>query len=115
MSIRHPGHPFASLVLLAVDRRGQPLVLISRLAVHTRNLEVDPRASILVSDVQPGGDPLGSDRVTLLGRARRLDADSSEATGRLYIERHPAARAWIGFGDFAFWRDRKSRRLNYSH
>src|SRR5689334_18074420 len=62
VSRKHPGHPFASLMPYALDERGRPLVLISAMAVHTQNLESDPRASLFV--LQPtGGDPLAAARV----------------------------------------------------
>src|SRR5262245_65544357 len=71
LSRRHPGHPFGSVMPYAPDDRGAPLLLISSMAMHTQNLEADPRASLLVT--QPGWteDPLAGGRVTLMeiGRA----------------------------------------------
>jgi hypothetical protein len=104
VSARHPGHPFASLMLHAADGQGRPLFLISSLAVHTRNLQADPRASFLVADPGAAADPLAAGRVTLLGQARRLDATEVDEARALYLARHPAAAAWVDFGDFAFWR-----------
>jgi heme oxygenase (biliverdin-IX-beta and delta-forming) len=101
---RRPGHPFASLMPYAADGLGRPLLLISGLAVHTRNLEADPRASLLVADARPGTDPLAAERVTLLGDARRLAAMEVDEARGLYLARHPDAAAWVDFGDFAFWR-----------
>ena len=82
LSRRHPGHPFVSVMPYAPDERGRPLVLISGLAMHTQNLDADPRASLLV--VQAGHeDPLAMARVTLMGRAERLPAaDRAAAAGR---------------------------------
>jgi heme iron utilization protein len=88
----------------AADGLGRPLLLISGLAVHTRNLEADPRASLLVADAGPGADPLAAERVTLLGDARRLAAGEVGDARTLYLARHPDAAAWVDFGDFAFWR-----------
>ncbi|HEV3348702.1 MAG TPA: pyridoxamine 5'-phosphate oxidase family protein, partial [Methylomirabilota bacterium] len=71
LSRRHPGHPFVSVMPYAPDERGRPLVLISGLAMHTQNLDADPRTSLLVA--QAGHeDPLAMARVTLMGRAHRL-------------------------------------------
>src|SRR5262245_28730894 len=70
---RHlPGHPFASIMPYALDAFGRPLFLISSMAMHTQNLQADPRASLLVT--QPGAvdDPLASGRVTLMGTAARV-------------------------------------------
>src|SRR5882672_6855839 len=63
---RHTGHPFSSLVNVATDADGSPLILISRLATHTANLESDPRASILLASTGKG-DPLAHPRLTVLG------------------------------------------------
>lgn len=103
-SRRHPGHPFASLMPYAPDDRGDALVLISALAVHTQNLQADPRASLLVSQPDPGGEPLAAGRVTLMGRARPVGEAEGEAVAGAYLDRHPTARYWVGFGDFGFWR-----------
>jgi putative heme iron utilization protein len=104
LSRRHPGHPFGSVMPYASDERGQPLVLISGMAMHTRNLEADPRASLLVT--QPGreDDPLAAGRATLVGGARRLAEPDLSAARARYLERHPEAAAWVDFDDFAFWR-----------
>jgi hypothetical protein len=103
VSRRHPGHPFASVMPYAEDERGRPVLLISRLAVHTQNLEHDPRASLLVA--QPGADdPLAAGRVTLLGTGERLVGAEAVAVRARYLERHPRARHWVDFEDFAFWR-----------
>src|SRR5947207_13552493 len=76
LSRRHPGHPFASVMPYALDDAGRPAVLISSMAMHTQNLQADPRASLLVT--QPGlgpqreesDDPLARARLTLVGDAR---------------------------------------------
>jgi heme iron utilization protein len=104
LSRRHPGHPFASVMPYTIDDTGRPLFLISAMAMHTQNLEGDPRASLLV--MQPGwdGDPLAAARLTLMGDVRRvLDADTVEVRER-YLARHERARYWVDFEDFGFWR-----------
>jgi hypothetical protein len=101
-SRRHPGHPFVSVMPYAPDERGRPLFLISTLAMHTRNLEADPRASLLVA--QAGDDPLALARVTLMGRGRPLTADDRAGARAAYLARHPNAIHWVDFDDFAFWR-----------
>ncbi|MCL6640960.1 MAG: pyridoxamine 5'-phosphate oxidase family protein, partial [Candidatus Rokubacteria bacterium] len=104
LSRRRPGHPFASLMPYAPDAQGRPLFLISALAEHNRNLEADPRASLLVT--QPGGEeePLAAGRVTLMGEARCLLGDEVAGARNLYLARHPGAGGWADFADFAFWR-----------
>ena len=104
LSRRHPGHPFGSVMPYALDDAGCPLFLISTMAMHTQNLETDPRASLLVT--QPGwdGDPLAAGRLTLMGEARRVsEADAPSARER-YLARHERARYWVDFEDFGFWR-----------
>ncbi len=104
LSRRHPGHPFVSVMPYATDGRGRPLLLISRLAMHTQNLETDPRASLLVTQATVGGDPLALARVTLMGRAARLGPAERNAARETYLARHPNAVYWVEFDDFAFWR-----------
>jgi heme iron utilization protein len=104
LSRRHPGHPFASVMPYALDAAGQPLFLISSMAMHTQNLEADPRASLLVTQPDWTGDPLAAGRLTLMGAARRVpDADAATARER-YLARHERARYWADFEDFGLWR-----------
>jgi heme iron utilization protein len=102
---RNTGHPFASLVNVATDADGSPLVLISRLATHTANLEVDPRASVLLAATGKG-DPLAHPRLTVLGAFVRIARDTPDAARaqRRFLARHPKSRLYAGFGDFSFWR-----------
>ena len=104
LSRRHPGHPFGSVMPYALDERGAPLLLISGMAMHTQNLESDPRASLLVT--QPGWteDPLAGGRVTLMGHAARVPGPGRPAAREAYLARHPQAAFWVDFEDFSFWR-----------
>ncbi|HEV8441693.1 MAG TPA: DUF2470 domain-containing protein [Methylomirabilota bacterium] len=104
LSRRHPGHPFGSVMPYALDEAGRPCFLISRLAMHTQNLEADPRASLLVAESAEGRDPLGVGRVTLMGRATPLPAADVPAARAAYLAWHPGASNWVDFDDFAFWR-----------
>lgn len=98
------GFPFASLVTVATDHDGAPLLLLSRLSAHTRNLDADPRASILLA--QGGkGDALAHPRITVTGHARRQDDPVIRARlRRRFLARHPKAALYADFGDFGFWR-----------
>lgn len=97
------GVPFGSLAPYGLDADGQPILLISRLAVHTRNLAADERASLLV--VEAGDDdPLAIGRVTLVGRVGPLSERERAAQRDDYLARQPNARAWVDFADFAFHR-----------
>src|ERR1700691_1542949 len=74
---RHTGHPFSSLVNMATDIDGSPLILVSRLSTHTANIEVDPRASVLLASTGKG-DPLAYPRLTVLGTFAKMDRDSDD-------------------------------------
>ena len=97
---RAGGFPFASLVTVATDYDGSPLLLMSPLSVHTRNLEQDPRASILLARGGKG-DPLAHPRLTVVGTAART---SDEHVRQRFLARHSKAQLYAGFGDFSFWR-----------
>jgi heme iron utilization protein len=101
-SVHNPGFPFASVMPYALDASASPLFLISSMAIHTQNLVADPRASLLVMQSGNDSDPLGSPRATLLGHATRIDA--TDEIRAAYLERHPSAKYWIDFSDFAFFR-----------
>jgi putative heme iron utilization protein len=102
---RNTGHPFASLVNVATDSDGAPVILISQLSTHTANLEADGRASLLLASGGKG-DPLAHPRLTLIGSFVRVAReDPSEARlRRRFLARHPKSELYAGFGDFAFWR-----------
>lgn len=102
---RNTGHPFASLVNVATDVDGAPLILTSRLSTHTANLEADSRASILLAQTGKG-DPLAHPRLTALGVFARIEKESADEARvrRRFLARHPKSELYAGFGDFAFWR-----------
>jgi len=97
---RHTGHPHASLVATATEPDGTPLLLISRLAVHTQNLIEDQRASLLLTGAETDGDPLAAPRITLIGTAAPT---SSQTARRRFLARHPLASSYAGFADFHFY------------
>jgi putative heme iron utilization protein len=88
----------------ALDSEGRPLFLISTMAMHTQNLQQDPRASLLVTQVEAGDDPLGAARVTVVGNATVLAAPEASEARRLYLELHPNSKYWVDFDDFSFFR-----------
>ena len=87
---RNSGHPFASLVNVATDVDGSPLILVSKLATHTANLEVDGRASLLLAETGKG-DALAHPRLTVLGTLQPVARDSAEDARirRRFLARHP--------------------------
>ena len=94
------GDPYCSLVNVASAPDGSPLLLLSRLAVHTRNLLADPRISLML-DERKEGDPLEGARVMLMGTAVASDDPHDR---RRYLARHPEAASFAGFADFGFYR-----------
>jgi heme iron utilization protein len=94
------GDPYCSLVNVATAADGAPLLLLSRLAVHTKNLLRDPRVSLML-DERREGDPLQGARVMLLGTAAATDDPTAR---RRYLDRQPEAKAFADFGDFSFYR-----------
>jgi putative heme iron utilization protein len=96
------GSPFASFVLVGTDDSGDIVLLLSQLAVHTRNLAGDPRASLLVvAEGGESGDPLAGARVTLSGR---VDTQVGEDGQKRFLAGHPEAERYVAFGDFRFYR-----------
>jgi heme oxygenase (biliverdin-IX-beta and delta-forming) len=102
---RNTGHPFGSLVNVASDSDGSPLILISRLSTHTANLETDSRASVLLATAGKG-DPLAHPRLTVLGRFANVGPDAADEARlrRRFLARHPKAELYAGFADFGLWR-----------
>ncbi|HRK24867.1 MAG TPA: DUF2470 domain-containing protein [Beijerinckiaceae bacterium] len=104
-SLTEAGMPFASLTSVATDYDGTPIILISRLATHTLNLERDPRCSLMLSQTGKG-DPLAHPRLTLLAHAERAVPDSplQMRIRTRFLNRHPKAALYADFPDFSFWR-----------
>lgn len=94
------GHPYASLVTIATDVDSTPLFLISTLALHTKNLAADARASLLFDGTDASGDPLAGGRVTLIGRAAKTDRPAAR---QRFLSRQPHAAGYADFPDFAFY------------
>ncbi|HEX4353079.1 MAG TPA: DUF2470 domain-containing protein [Polyangiales bacterium] len=101
LAVDPSGYPYGSFITFALSG-GDPVILISRLAEHTRNLLGDARASLLVHD-SDSEDPLANGRVTLLGRATKLERGPSRARDA-YLEAHPQSAYYADFSDFDFWR-----------
>lgn len=100
LSVRLAGYPFGSVTPYALDHEARPLILISRLAEHTRNLEADARASLLVNE--PGADLQAGARLTLVGDAARVTRDADALQAR-YLAYFPDAARLFALGDFALY------------
>lgn len=98
------GFPFGSLVTVAVDDRGRPLMLLSQLAEHTQNLGACANASILLAEVTPpGSSPQSRGRVTLLGPCRPIAEPERDAASAIFLAAHPDAAQYASFKDFAYY------------
>jgi putative heme iron utilization protein len=86
-----------------IDGTGRPIFLISNMAMHTQNLQADPRASLFVGQAG-GGDPLGTARATLVGDVLPIPADQAGEARERYLSRYENSRSWVDFKDFGFYR-----------
>lgn len=101
------GDPYCSLVNVASAPDGAAILLISRLAIHTRNLLADPRVSLMLDERAPG-DPLEGARIMVAGRAEEATGDDRDGLRRRYLNAHPSAETFVDFKDFSFFRIRPS-------
>jgi putative heme iron utilization protein len=101
------GAPYCSLVNLASHPDGSPVLLISRLALHTRNVLADPRVSLMLDERAPG-DPLEGARIMLAGTAEEAGESDVLSLRQRYLRVHPTAEVFVDFKDFSFFRIRPS-------
>ncbi|WP_291851422.1 DUF2470 domain-containing protein [Bradyrhizobium sp.] len=97
------GDPYCSLVSVASHADASPILLISRLALHTRNILDDNRVSLML-DERAAGDPLEGARIMLAGRAEEAGGEQAKVLRRRYLNAHPSAEAFVDFKDFSFFR-----------
>jgi putative heme iron utilization protein len=100
-SNRFPGFPFGSMMPYAADEQGRPVFFISSMAMHTQNLLEDRRASLLITQPDVSGDPLGAARLTLLGVTEEVPAGDVR---ELYLSRYENAKFWQDYTDFSYHR-----------
>jgi heme oxygenase (biliverdin-IX-beta and delta-forming) len=87
-----------------LDGHANPVFLISTMAMHTQNVQADPRSSLLVTQPDAIGDPLGASRVTLLGNILSVPASEVAEARELYLTRYANSKYWVDFDDFSFYR-----------
>ncbi len=104
VSRKQPGFPFGSVMPYGLDEKGRPVFLISTMAMHTQNLVADQRASLLVTQADGDGDPLGASRVTLVGNVLTIPQPEIAVARKLYLERYANSKYWVDFDDFSFYR-----------
>src|SRR6266550_1499447 len=104
LSRKQAGFPFGSVMPYGLDNRGRPIFLISTMAMHTQNLQADPRASLLITQPDANGDPLGAARVTLIGNTVAVPKSDVPEARKLYLASYPNSQYWVDFEDFSFYR-----------
>ena len=87
-----------------LDEQGRPIFLISTMAMHTQNLQADPRASLLVTEPNAGSDPLGASRLTVVGNVLPVPRSEVAEARKLYLARYANSKYWVDFEDFSFYR-----------
>jgi hypothetical protein len=87
-----------------LDNHANPVFLISTMAMHTQNVQADPRSSLLVTQPDTTGDPLGASRVTLLGNILPVPMPEVAEARKLYLVRHANSKYWVDFDDFSLYR-----------
>jgi putative heme iron utilization protein len=102
-SLSEDGHPWASLVGYASLEDGSPVLMVSNLAEHGRNLDRDPRASLMVAHAKRELDQLAHGRVTLVGAVEATSGELEERARSAFLAAIPSANAYAGFGDFTLW------------
>lgn len=103
LSVHRPGFPYGSVTPYALSRRRQPIILISSLAAHTKNLLADPRACLFVGDQRAADDPQAGARVSLLARAAAVPTEEQADARARYLARVPQARRYFETHDFSLW------------
>lgn len=103
LSRKQPGFPFGSVMPYGLGDHGHPIFLISTMAMHTQNLQADARASLLVTQDDAGGDPLGASRVTLVGNVLPISQSEVAEARQLYLARYANSKYWVDFEDFSFF------------
>jgi hypothetical protein len=104
LSRKQPGFPFGSVMPYGLDDHGRPIFLISTMAMHTQNLHENPRASLLVTQDDGSGDPLGASRVTLVGNVLPIAQPEVAEARQLYLASYANSKYWVDFEDFSFYR-----------
>ena len=102
LSTDYKGTPFGSLTPYALDGKGCPILFLSNLAVHTKNIKKNPKCSIMVSKID-AEDPFNSARITFVGKLVRIDNKHREKFKEIFLKRQKTSEQFIDFADFHFY------------
>jgi heme iron utilization protein len=104
ISVHRAGFPYGSVTPYTLSAAGAPVLLLSRLAAHTKNLLADPRAGLFIGDRSAAEDPQAGARISLLGRMGPVPVGDEADAGARYLAAWPRAADYLALGDFSFWR-----------
>ena len=102
LSRKQHGFPFGSVMPYGLDDHANPVFLISMMAIHTQNVQADPHSSLLATQPDTTGNPLGASRVRLLGNILPVPVLEVAESRKLYLSRHANSKYWVDFDDFSF-------------
>jgi len=102
-TVNEQGDPWCSLVVYGPTTDGDPVLLVSTMAEHGRNLMQDPRASLALNDPSAPGDPLDRPRITLAGRCVRPAGERADEALDAHVRAIPGAMLYAGWDDFSLW------------
>jgi putative heme iron utilization protein len=104
MSAKHAGFPFGSVMPYGLTDQGEPIFLISSMAMHTRNLLENPKATLLVVDHSAAKNPLGASRLSIMGSVKKVSDQDRNVVKAPYLRRNSDAKQWVEYADFHFFR-----------
>ncbi|ONG54963.1 hypothetical protein BKE38_09530 [Pseudoroseomonas deserti] len=104
LATQRDGQPYAALVTPAMAPDLSPLLWLSRLSEHARQLAIEPRCALMVQGAAEGENPQTAPRVTVTGLAEPVPDGEIVALKAHWLAHHPYAEAYAGFGDFSLWR-----------
>jgi len=103
MSSELPGYPFGSVTPYVLTHEGRPVVYVSEIAQHTRNMRADAKVCLTVTDQGDGANRQALGRVTLVGDAREVPERERGSVAARYFAFHPEAEAYAGTHAFRFF------------
>src|SRR3989344_384283 len=103
LSTEYKEAPFGSLSPYVLDKNGNPVIFISILAIHTKNLNKNPACSLTIWKVDED-DLFNSQRITFLGKMVQVEDEERKELQELFLKKHPESEGFIDFDDFAFYR-----------
>jgi putative heme iron utilization protein len=104
ISVDVPGYPFGSVTPYCADSEGRPIIYISTIAQHTKNILANPKVSLTVVEAALESDDVQArGRLTCIGDARQLTADDAKAAGERYFRYFPSAQQFENTHDFEFF------------